>query len=115
MDYLQTVTDSANDLGKLIDALLAFSKLNRSEIHKIPLDTVQMIRQELSIYAEEITKRQVEIHIQEMLGSYGDRQLLRQVWANLISNALKYTGNTKKPIIEIGSYLEHGDIIYFVR
>ena len=41
--------------------------------------------------------------------------MLRQVWINLISNALKYTGKREKPKIEIGSYIENNEAYYYIR
>jgi len=115
LGYLNTVTNSANELGELIDALLAFSRLNRTELRKSRFDTVQIIDQELKIFEEEIKRRSIEIKIDPLLESYGDYQLIGQIWLNLLSNAFKYTGKREKAIIQIGSYVENNETIFFIR
>jgi len=113
--YLTNVTKSANEMGKLIEALLSFSRLNRSELLKISFDTSLMIQRTLQMFAEEIKTRAIEIKIDPLPETYGDVQLIGQVWINLLSNAIKYTGKKDKAIIEIGSYTEGNDTVFFVK
>jgi len=115
LGYLTTVTTSANEMSKLIDALLLFSRLNRADLRKSPIDTNQMIQQSLLLFDGEIKSRQIEIKINQLHETKGDLQLIRQVWTNLISNAIKYTGKQKKPIIEIGSYQENNENIFYIK
>jgi P-type Cu+ transporter len=115
LGYLRTVTNSANQMGGLIDALLSFSRLNRAEIQKKPIDTMQIIQHGLQIFQTEIKARNIEIKIGQLPETYGDYHLIGQVWTNLIANAIKYTGKKGKAIIEIGSYVENNEAIFFVK
>jgi len=115
LGYLKTVTNSANDMGELIDALLSFSRLNQAELRKKTIDSEQIIRQGLEIFEDEIKKRKIEIKVDPLPEIYGDYQLIYQVWVNLLSNAIKYTGKREKAIIEIGSFLGNNEITFYVK
>lgn len=115
LGYLNIVTESADQMGKLIDALLTFSRLNKTDFQKKQINTLQIIQQGIRLFEEEITSRKIEIVTGLLHESYGDYQLLGQVWTNLISNAIKYTGKKEKPIIEIGSYVEGSETIFYIK
>jgi PAS domain S-box-containing protein len=115
LGYLNTVTNSANEMGELIDALLSFSRLNRADLRKKTIDTEQIIRLGLKIFENEIKQREIEIKIDPLPEIYGDYQLINQVWVNLLSNAIKYTGKKEKAIIEIGSFVENDETTFFVK
>lgn len=115
LGFLKIVTNSTNEMGELIDALLSFSRLNRAELRKNPIDTLQMIQQGLKIFEDEIKVREIEIKIEPLPETYGDYQLISQVWINLLSNAIKYTGKKEKAIIEIGSFVENNETTFFVK
>jgi PAS domain S-box-containing protein len=115
MAYLNTVSNSANEMGKLIDALLVFSRLSRTELQKTQIDTRLLVRQGLQLFENDIKARNIKVETGELVETYSDLQLIRQVWTNLISNAVKYTGKTEKPVIEIGSYLENDFAVFFVK
>jgi len=114
-DILNTVSISADDMGKLIDALLSFSKLNRAALQKTSFNSLQVIEQLLVFYNQEIEARSIEMTIKNLPNAYGDPQLIAQVWTNLISNAIKYTSKKEKAIIEIGGYIENGETIFYIK
>jgi PAS domain S-box-containing protein len=101
--YLQKVRDNTREMSKLIDELLKFSRLGRQALLKQTVDTEQIVRHCLEEMAREPQGRKVEIVVGELPVSQGDPTLLNQVWANLISNALKYTRKQEFARIEIGS------------
>ncbi len=115
LGYLKIVINSANEMGELIDALLSFSKLNRAGLRKKPIDTLQIIQRGLKIFEDEMKAREIKIKIEPLPETYGDYQLISQVWINLLSNAIKYTGKKEKAIIEIGSFVENNEITFFVK
>lgn len=115
MDYLNIVSKSATEMGELIDALLSFSRLNRTEIQKTQFNPNLMLNQLPDIFTDEIKSRNIDIRINEMPFMLGDYQLLRQVWINLLSNAIKYTGKKDQAIIEIGCFEQDSETIYFIK
>jgi len=115
LGYLKTVTNSATEISQLIDALLSFSKLNRTELKKTSVETSLLMRQGLQLFNHEIKKRNIVIKIGELYESYSDLQLMRLVWTNLISNAIKYTSHTENAVIEIGSYVENSESVFFIK
>ena len=78
-------------------------------------NTKNMINQTLRIFSKELSERNVEIIISDLPDTIGDENLLNQVWLNLISNALKYSRNEEKAIIEIGGKIENNKSIFYVR
>jgi signal transduction histidine kinase len=113
--YLNIISESAHEMGNLIDALLTFSRLSRTELMGKQCNTKNMINQTLRIFSKELSERNVEIIISDLPDTIGDENLLNQVWLNLISNALKYSRNEEKAIIEIGGKIENNKSIFYVR
>lgn len=109
------ISNSAKQMGVLIDDLLALSRLGRAELQPILLDMESMVR---SIYLEITTKEEQErmqFHIGTLPKAYGDPTLLRQVWINLISNAIKFSSKKQQGIIEISATEGESDVIYTIR
>ena len=116
--YLGLVTSECARLGQLIDSLLSFSRLGRAELRRGPcaLDTlVAAVRDELS---PALADRHVEWRIGPLPTVDGDPTLLRQVLANLLGNAVKFSRQRDPAIIEIGelpSGPETAEHVIFVR
>jgi len=115
LGYLNTVTDSANEMGKLIDALLSFSRLNQAEIQKAKIDTNQLVTLCLKLFEQEINDRKIKLKIDFLPEIYGDHRLLGQVWINLISNAIKYTSKREVAEIEISCTVQEKETIFFIK
>ncbi|HUD55218.1 MAG TPA: response regulator [Terracidiphilus sp.] len=113
--YLKTIRYSAQQMSALIDALLEFSRFNRQELIKQAMDTRKLVHSALDELGFPWQERQVEIRVGDLPVSSGDPVLLKQVWMNLLSNALKYTNKRKKAEIEIGSTKVDGTEVFFVR
>jgi signal transduction histidine kinase len=113
--YLQTIRKGAQRMGALIDDLLAFARLNRQELSKRAIDTGGLVRGALDELGYPWPDRAVEIIMGNLPASSGDPALLKQVWLNLISNALKYTRKRGKAVVEIGCLTTHGADTFFVR
>ena len=100
--YLNLVRDNTRKMGKLVDELLAFSRLGRLELTKQTVDPGKMVRLCLTEMQTELAGRQLEIVIGDLPSCQADATLLKQVWLNLLSNALKYTHKREIGRIEIG-------------
>ncbi|MFA9372355.1 MAG: PAS domain S-box protein, partial [Labilibaculum antarcticum] len=113
--YLNIISESSKEMGNLIDALLSFSRLGRSELKGTKLNTKTMVKRVLNTFTNELSGRNVEIKIGDLPDSWGDENLLNQVWMNLISNALKYSQNLDEAVIEIGGKMEDDKVIFYVK
>jgi signal transduction histidine kinase len=102
--YLQMVRDNTRQMGQLVDDLLAFSRLGRQPLTKHAADPKKIVRRCLEEMTKEMEGRHVDIAVGDLPSCNADPTLLKQVWTNLISNALKYTRKRENACIEIGCY-----------
>jgi len=114
--YLQTIDDASADMGKLIDDLLDFSRLGRAEMneHSVSLDKV--VQETIRGLEMGTQDRNILWTIAALPQVKGDPSLLKQVFANLIGNAVKYSRQRDPATIELGSVgQEDGRVVLFVR
>lgn len=115
--YLHRVQENAQQMGRLIDDLLAFSRLGRQSLNRQPVVPADLVRTVLAELQDELADRQVELVIGALPVCQGDHALLKQVFVNLLTNALKFTRQRKKARIEVGC-LENaaeGAPVYYVK
>jgi PAS domain S-box-containing protein len=112
---LQTIRNAAQKMGELIDDLLTFSRLSRLPLSKSQVDTGALVRDALAELKAQQKGRKIDVRIADLPPCQGDPALLKQVWINLLSNALKYTGKREAAVVEIGCQRENGQNVYFVR
>jgi light-regulated signal transduction histidine kinase (bacteriophytochrome) len=115
---LDIVKKAASQAGELIDDLLEFSRLGRQGLQHEAVDMKAIVQEVVEDLQALQLDRRIEWRVQDLPRAWGDRRLLRIVWNNLLSNALKYTQYRAEAIIEVG-YRPDGDrassIIYFVK
>src|SRR6185295_14299621 len=110
------VQDAANEMGMLIDHLLAFSRMGRSELRLELVDMNNLIERARNDLEPETQGRSVEWRLGPLPKVEADPALMRQVWTNLLSNAVKYTRPRDPARIEVGCEdSPHGDFVFFVR
>jgi light-regulated signal transduction histidine kinase (bacteriophytochrome) len=104
-------------MGDFVDGLLAFSRLGRQPLQLRHVDVARIVEQVLEDLAAEREGRRVEIVIGELPPCEADPILLRQVFANLLGNASKYSAERDPSRIEIDGYVsaDAGEIVYSVR
>ena len=102
-------------MGHLIDDLLAFSRLGRQEIQKMNVDTNALLQEIIGELHLPESGKKINWDIKDLPPVYGDLKTLRQVWINLISNAVKYSSKKEEPVITIGHTTENGQQVFFVR
>lgn len=112
--HLETITDSARQMGRLIDDLLAFSRTARAELRKTRVDLAALAQGAIRDLQQEAQARNVEWVLTDLPQVEADPALLRQVMLNLIGNALKYTRTRKLARIEIGAKGNNNEEIIFV-
>lgn len=113
--YLHDVRASTQHMGRLVDDLLALSRLSRQPVRRQTVDPELMVQQCLEELRAVHEGRRVDIHIGPLRPCSADPGLLKQVWTNLLTNALKYTGKRPHAVIEVGCRRDHGQDVYFVK
>jgi PAS domain S-box-containing protein len=113
--YLGFISASAKEMNDLISAMLSFSRLNRYELHRTNIDMESLVRLVIQSFELETQSRNIDFKIETLPHINGDDELIKQVWTNLISNAIKYTTNKVKATIEIGSISGETEVTYFVK
>jgi signal transduction histidine kinase len=115
-EVLQTINDEATRMGKLIDDLLAFSRLGRQEVQKTQVDMNALAAQAVKeVLRSEEHASKASISIDNLPPASADANLLQQVFINLLSNAVKYSSRNAEPIVHVGSQKEKGKVVYFVK
>jgi PAS domain S-box-containing protein len=102
-------------MDQLILDLLALSRVNRTELVKSKIDMIAMVN---SLFNEVVTvelREKVKFTVQNLPEVYGDSVMMKQVWINLLSNALKFSATREVITIEVGGYSENGTNTYYVK
>ena len=113
--YLQLVRQSADEMQQLIESLLSFARLHRQPLQKQTVAPAEQVRQCLETLLDPRERRQIDVVVGELPVCEADPTLLKQVWANLLSNALKFTNQKESARIEVGCERRGGEDVYFVR
>jgi len=98
---LKVIRDNSKRMGELIDDLLTFSRLGRKPIAAAEIDMKGVVDHIIEEVRRRTEHDRVEIQVDTLPPTWGDRSLLQQVWTNLISNAIKYSGKRDQPVIRI--------------
>jgi PAS domain S-box-containing protein len=113
--FLRTIRASAQRMGALVDDLLKFSRLGRQSLQTRTVDMTALVHAVLGDFEQERHNRRVDVRLGSLPACEGDAALLKQVWANLIANAFKYSRKRDDAVIEIGASLGDGLTTYYVR
>jgi PAS domain S-box-containing protein len=114
--FLAMILDSAKRMGNLIDDLLAFSRVGRSETQKSRVNLAQLVTEVLGEVRQDAQGRDIAWKIAALPDFYGDRSMLRLVLVNLLSNAIKFTRARAPAEIEIGcANATSNDLVVFVK
>jgi PAS domain S-box-containing protein len=110
MHYLRKVTENAQQMGSLIDALLSFSRMQRQSLRSTPIDMTEMVRECWAQLASAREDREIEFVLPQLPAGMGDRRLIQQVWVNLLDNAIKYTGRRSGARVEVAAQIQKGGV-----
>jgi PAS domain S-box-containing protein len=113
--YLDLIRNNAQQMGALIDDLLTFSRLGRQAVIKQSVVMDALVRSALADLQAEQAGRRIELRVGELGIDQGDPRLLKQVWINLLSNALKFTRRSDPATIEVNAITPGDEVIYAVK
>lgn len=111
---LNRIRENIRQMGLLIDDLLAFSRLGRGALYPQPVYVRGLLEDIIVSFAAEASSRKVAWHIGTLPDCTADYAMLRQVFANLIENALKYSRIREETVIEMAGRVDSGDVVYWV-
>jgi signal transduction histidine kinase len=114
-DYLNRIASSARAAVSLLDGLLAFSQSGREEMHRTSVDMRRLVEGVRDDLIGRVQPVRGSIEIADLPGAYADPAMIRRVYTNLISNALKFVRVGEAPRVEIGGDMDCGELVYFVR
>lgn len=115
---LGVVRASSQQMGRLIDDLLAFSRLGRGELRTTPLRLNDLVREVIDESRRECDGRSIDFLVADLGSAEADPTLLKQALSNLVSNAIKFTGGKERAVIEIGTERRDesiADTTYYVK
>jgi light-regulated signal transduction histidine kinase (bacteriophytochrome) len=112
---LEEVIINSKRMGELIDNLLEFSRIGKQQIIMSEVSVKEMIEAIISELKPDDSSRKITVVIGNLKNVKADNNMLKQVFINLISNALKYTSKEEEAIIEIGSYQKDQQYVYYVK
>jgi len=112
---ISIIARNSHTLMHLIEDLLGLARVWKQEVTSTTVDMNALVRAVVNEQRADQPNRKFEIHVEDLHAAHGDSILLKQVWRNLISNAMKYTGKKENPCIEIGCSVSHQNVTYFVK
>jgi PAS domain S-box-containing protein len=114
-NYLDRVRGAARRMAELIDALLMLSRVTRSELKRAPVDLGELFRSALATHQRLDPDRRVDVVVAGDLRAIGDAQQLAVAFDNLCGNAWKFTSKQADARIELGSRVDAGSRVFYVR
>jgi signal transduction histidine kinase len=114
---IDVISKNAKRMGQLIDDLLGFARLGRQELRKSKINMDDLVKSVLEELLDQQKGREVLLDIKPLRASLGDINMVRQVWVNLLSNALKYSQKKEVSKIEVNcrEQMDSDEIVYCVK
>jgi light-regulated signal transduction histidine kinase (bacteriophytochrome) len=112
--YIHFATDGAVRMRILIDDLLEYSRASRLQPEKTEVDTAQLLADILKQHQPLLDEKEATISCKVLPVVYADRTRLRQVFQNLITNALKYQPPGRKPVVEVTGEMKNNSWLFSV-
>jgi light-regulated signal transduction histidine kinase (bacteriophytochrome) len=113
--YLTTISESVRQMGVLIDELLVFSRMGRSDMRRSRVNVADLVNSVIYDLREEYDGRTIDWSVGALPEITADSSMLRLAIANLVSNAVKYTRPRQHAKIEIGHLPQNEETVFFVR
>jgi len=111
---LEIIISNSKKMGQLIDDLLAFSRMSRSETNFRVIEMNALVESCINELLPD-SENKYTIQIDDLPAAKGDLSMIRQVWLNLVGNAIKYSSKKAAPLIKIGAIAKGKYIEYFIK
>lgn len=115
LHYLHLIQEGTRRMGLLIDDLLQLSRIGRQDVHRQITGLKPIVDEVLEDLQQEIASRDVEWRIGDLPFVECDPGLIKQVFANLLSNGVKFTRPREHAVIEVGATTKNGQPVFWVR
>lgn len=113
--FLDIITRNALQLGEMIDGFLRLFRLREEPLRIETIDMTALVNDVAAGLCAQSAPEMPEIRIAPLPPAAVDLPLIRQVWVNLLSNALKFTRDRASPVIEVGAEEQSGETVYYVK
>jgi light-regulated signal transduction histidine kinase (bacteriophytochrome) len=113
--YVDTIIESAQYAGTLVDNLLAFARMGRTTIHPVPIDMNSLIRDVIRDVMTETGARSIEWVVGDLPPVQGDLMMMRLAMSNLASNAVKYTRPCDRAVVEIAAEPRGTEVVFSIK
>jgi light-regulated signal transduction histidine kinase (bacteriophytochrome) len=102
-------------MGELIDDLLAFSRLSQTAMQVFPINMETLVNSVFDGLATPEERERIDFHIDSLPPAVGDPTMIRQVWTNLLANAIKFSANRERAVIEVSGEQQARENVYSVH
>ena len=110
-----TISQSARNMGKLIDDLLAFSRIGRTSLEPSTVDMANLVHSIFHEVTNPAERERIDLRIGPLAQTVADPTLLRQLWLNLLANAVKFSSEKPRAVIDVKSEVVDGAVVYSIR
>ena len=112
---LNVVRDNTIRMEQLIDDILKFSRTGRMEMALAEIDMERLAREVFAELQPSVDSSKLQVEIERLPAARGDSAMMRQVFVNLLSNALKFSRNKEPARIKVGGSIEGDEAVYYVK
>jgi signal transduction histidine kinase len=112
---ISVIRKNTQRMGQLIDHLLHFAQLGRQSLRLVSVDMTALVEAVVDEWRKAEPSRVLDFRLGELPSAVGDPNLLRQVWSNLLGNAVKYTRQRSPAVIEVWGQLDGAELAYTIR
>jgi light-regulated signal transduction histidine kinase (bacteriophytochrome) len=113
--YLNIIHQEARKMGQLIDDLLALARLGRKELSLVRLDMAELAQAVFDELKAAYPQRNLQLEVQALPAVLGDRVMFRQLLANLLENAIKFTQDRDQALIQVSGWSEGSENFYCIK